>query len=95
MLELDGPAYRDSLAQVRRLTATVTDKTEIKQAKDALLKEEQQNTRLFAIDAGVDAEALRVRYPDRAHYAIARGTIRPQWSRVGSVSTLSATPVPV
>ena len=90
VLELDGPAYRDSLAQVRRLTAAVTDKDEIKQAKEALLKEEQQNARLFAIDAGVDAEALRAKYPDRARYAIVRGTIRPRWSRERTEPTLSA-----
>ena len=87
-LELDGPAYRQSLEQVRRLTAKAG--ADIEQAKSALLKEEQDSTRLFAVDAGVDAVALRARYPDRAHYAIVRGTIRPRWSRERSVSTLSA-----
>ena len=88
VLELDGPAYRHSVDQVRQLTATA--RKEMGQAKAAFLKEEKQSTRLFAVDAGVDADALRAKYPDRAHYAIVRGTIRPRWSRERSVATLSA-----
>lgn len=91
VLELDGVAYRKSLAQMRRLTAMATATDEIKQAKDALLEEEQRSSRLFAIDADVDAEALRTKYPDRTRYAIVRGTIRPQWSRGRPEATLSAT----
>jgi hypothetical protein len=86
VLELDGPAYRQSLAQARRVTAA----TKSDQAQAALLREEQQSSRLFAVDAGRDADALRAKYPDRAHYAIVRATIRPQWSRDKEVSTLSA-----
>lgn len=88
VLELDGPAYRQSLAQVRRLAAAT--KTEDDDTKAAVLKEEHESTRLFAIDAGVDAEALRATYPDRAHYAIVRATIRPQWSYGKPPRTLSA-----
>jgi len=33
------------------------------------------SSRLFVIAAGLDADALRSRYPDRAMYAIARGTV--------------------
>lgn len=87
VLELDGPAYRQSLAQMRRLTAGAAAGTD--EAK-ALVKEEQQSTRLFTVDAGVDANALRAKYPDRAHYAIVRGTIRPQWLGRDEKATLSA-----
>ena len=79
VLELDGPAYKQSVAQMRRLTGAATAGSD--EAK-ALLKEEQQSSRLFAVDAGVDADSLRAKYPDRAHYAIVRATIRPQWLRV-------------
>jgi hypothetical protein len=34
-------------------------------------------SRLFAIDAGLDADALRRRYPDRSRHLIVRGTVRP------------------
>lgn len=33
-------------------------------------------SRLFAVDAGVEAEALRARYPDRARYLIAPAEVR-------------------
>ncbi len=34
-------------------------------------------SRLFAVDAGRDAQKLRARYPDSARYAICRGVIKP------------------
>ena len=40
------------------------------------------DTRLFAVDAGLDRPALRARYPDRAMYAIVRGRISPMRDRV-------------
>jgi hypothetical protein len=88
VLELNGPAYRHELDQVRLLTAAATEKPD--EAKATLAKEEQQSTRLFAVDAGLDAAALRAKYPDRAHYAIVRGTIRPRWASERSPPTLSA-----
>jgi hypothetical protein len=33
-------------------------------------------TRLFVVDAGRDARALRQHYPDRTRYAIVRGAVR-------------------
>jgi hypothetical protein len=88
VLELNGPVYRHELDQVRQLTATATEKPD--EAKATLEKEEQQSSRLFAVDAGLDADALRAKYPDRAHYAIVRGTIRPRWASERSPPTLSA-----
>jgi hypothetical protein len=82
VLELDGPAYQQSLAQTRRLLAHA--RTDIDAAKHVLLSEERENSRLFVVDAGRDGEALRARYPDRSHYAIVRGTIRPQWTMRGA-----------
>ena len=36
-----------------------------------------RSSRLFVVDAGRDAQKLRARYPDSAHYAICRGVIKP------------------
>jgi len=88
VLELDGPAYAEARARAKRhadredaLFAANPDKKEFerrsKEARDRLDREEHQYSRLFAVDAGLDAGALRSKYPDRAHYAIARGQVRP------------------
>jgi hypothetical protein len=88
VLELDGPAYQRSLERTREfanreaaLLATNPDKTEFKQrakfAAEQLKREEQTNTRLFIVDAGLDAATLRETYPQRTRYALVRGEIRP------------------
>ena len=41
--------------------------------------EEQENSRLFAVDAGLSQAELRAKYPDRSRYAIVRAQVRP-WS---------------
>jgi len=48
-----------------------------KAALDNLAIEEGHASRLFAIDAGLDAAVLRARYPDRQRTLILRGTVRP------------------
>ncbi|HCZ13091.1 MAG TPA: hypothetical protein DHV85_00540 [Candidatus Accumulibacter sp.] len=45
--------------------------------RDGLALEEAHASRLFAIDAGLDSDALRARYPDRSRHLILRGTVRP------------------
>jgi hypothetical protein len=88
VLELDGPAYAEARERAKRhadredaLRAANPDKKEFeqrsKEARDRMDREEDQYSRLFAVDAGLDAGALRSKYPDRAHYAIARGQVRP------------------
>jgi hypothetical protein len=79
VLEQDGPAYRSSLDEARRdLSEASAESREY--AKQAL-SEEANASRLFVVNAGLDAAALRLRYPDRAHYAVVRGRIRPEWTR--------------
>lgn len=87
VLELNGPAYQRALAQTRRIAAS--ERPSIDSAKHYLMEEEQNNSRLFVVDAGLDAGALRVKYPDRSHYAIVRGRVRPQWSILAKKSHLS------
>jgi len=88
VLELDGPAYRIALERMRRhlqkeealLAANVGKKEfeqRLKNAKEHLKQEERENSRLFIVDAGLEVEVLRAKYPDRARYAIVRGQIRP------------------
>jgi hypothetical protein len=87
VLELDGPATQAALqrAQARLARETAkeaaeTGKTErrsqVKLAAEALKREETSNSRLFAVDVGPDAAALRAKYPDRGRYAIVRGKVR-------------------
>jgi len=91
VLELDGEAYRHSLERARQhraaeeaKLAAMPDSNEkknrLKNAADQLAREESENSRLFVVDAGRDAIALRAKYPDRARYAIVRGQVRPSWS---------------
>jgi hypothetical protein len=88
VLELDGPAYAEARERAKRhadredaLRVANPDKKEFeqrsKEARNRMDREERQYSRLFAVDAGLDASALRSKYPDRAHYAIGRGQVRP------------------
>ncbi|HSE01140.1 MAG TPA: DUF4824 family protein [Burkholderiales bacterium] len=86
VLELAGPAYQKALERARARAAkeaakgAETGKTgpgsPAQQAVQFLKNEETANSRLFAVDAGLDAQALRAKYPDRARYTIVRGKVR-------------------
>ena len=87
VLEFNGPAYQDS---VRRARAAV-DAAPAESASTGVASRKEQakvelaaqlvDTRLFAVDAGLDHAALRARYPDRTMYAIVRGRISPTRDR--------------
>jgi hypothetical protein len=87
VLELDGPAYRRVLEQTGERAALELAKPFLpedksaeerrKNARDGLERERSRSSRLFVVDAGLDADALRARHPDRARYAIVRGEVRP------------------
>lgn len=90
VLELDGPAYRQALERARKhadsqeaLRAANPGKKEFEErarmAREQLGREEREASRLFAVDAGLDAATLRAKYPDRARFAIVRGEVRPQF----------------
>jgi hypothetical protein len=86
VLELDGPAYQKALERARERAAkeaakgAETGKTgpgsPAQQAAQFLKNEETANSRLFAVDVGPDAQALRAKYPDRTRYAIVQGKVR-------------------
>jgi hypothetical protein len=50
----------------------------LRAAQQALEAEENTLSRLFVVDAGLDQARLRQQYPDRSHYAIVHGTVRPE-----------------
>ena len=87
VLEFNGPAYQDS---VRRAQAAV-DAAPAESAPTGVVSRKEQakvelaaqlvDTRLFAVDAGLERSALRARYPDRSMYAVVRGRISPMRDR--------------
>jgi hypothetical protein len=90
VLELDGPAFQKSLQQAQqfadeqdaKLAARPNDKSLqqiAKAAHDQARMEEDSNSRLFAVDAGLDLDDLREQYPDRNRYAIVRAQVRPSY----------------
>lgn len=86
-LELDGPAYREELRrqqekleQAAQALATRPEDQALQQRAEnqrSKLADLQHDTRLYAVDVGLDRDALRQRYPDRSRYAIVRGLVRP------------------
>src|SRR5215470_7443008 len=88
VLEFDGPAYAAAVERARRkrdeettIAAVNAGKEEFvrraKRAADAAAFAEHRASRLFVVDAGLDRDELRLKYPDRQHYAIVRGILRP------------------
>jgi hypothetical protein len=113
VLELDGAAYRAALQRAEQRVKRAGERAaanaglpETKSALDsatgALEDERYRNSRLFVVDAGRDAAALRTRYSDRSRYVIAPGVVRLSTRRHGSdavpfgyVSSLSVSAVNV
>jgi len=71
-------------------------KRRARSAEEGYQREQNHNSRLFVIDAGVDLQKLRAAYPDRNRYAIIHGLISPNFvygkeARVGGyISELHA-----
>jgi hypothetical protein len=88
VMELGGPAWQHALEWARenakRHAAAAAENVDskdfaarAKHAQNALTQEENRSSRLFVIDAGLDASALRQKYPDRTRFMLLRGTVRP------------------
>ncbi|MDP3511516.1 MAG: DUF4824 family protein [Sulfuritalea sp.] len=89
VLELGGPTWQQALERTRQnaarheaaLLANADSKefaAKARRAEEQLKREENLNSRLFAIDAGLDRAALRAKYPDRGRYLIVKATLRPR-----------------
>lgn len=92
VLESNGPAYRRQLqrseeyfAQAEKLLEAAPDngelKSKAKNAKRIFNNEQLHSSRLYVVDAGLDLQALRAAYPDRAHHAIVHGLMIPSTVR--------------
>lgn len=90
VLEFDGGDYKDAVLAARerlaREEAAVArgergnTAQSAQSAREALERELVSSSRLFAIDAGLDAHALRERYADRSRFAVVAGRVRPTLS---------------
>lgn len=89
VLELAGAAWQTALARARANAArheaaarANADSKEFadkaKRGRELLKAEEESNSRLFAIDAGLDLSALRAKYPDRSRFLILKAHVRPR-----------------
>ena len=90
VLELNGDSYLRALAGAE---AFLTDEQalltnnpgqeefirRVNQAQEKLEAEQRYNSRLFAIDAGIDRNELRNIYGDRDRYMIVKASIKPEW----------------
>lgn len=90
VLEYNGEAYKEALRRAERalekakgaLKATNEDKElreSFNKAKEQLERERISESRLFAIDAGLDARKLRAQYSDRARFIITPGIVEPTY----------------
>ena len=91
VMELGGPTWQQVLARAREdagrhaaaAAANVGSKQFADRAKRAA-DELARSSRLFVIDAGLDARQLRERYPDRSRFLLLYGTVRPALRDRGS-----------
>ena len=92
VLQYDGAAHQrvvssaeEELGEQQALLANNPGQEEFeKRVEDAAKKlnnEQHHNSRLFAIDAGLDRARLRNTYPDTSQYILMQALIRPTWSR--------------
>lgn len=91
VLELNGPAYQRTLQQAERQLRKTADRLQQlpndkelqqqeKAARQALENARSKDSRLFLVDVGLDAAALRQRYPERSRYMVLPGKVRV-WRR--------------
>jgi hypothetical protein len=75
-------AARVARGAIEAVTASIqASRNEVREAAEALRKGAREDSRLFAVDAGLDRAALRRKYPDRSRYALVRGLVSytPAW----------------
>lgn len=93
VIEYDGPSWQRMLARAQKNAGAHAAAAAANPGNEAFAQrakgtaqhvavERNGASRLFAVDAGTDALALRARYPDRARYLIVRGMVRPAMRRV-------------
>jgi len=86
VVEYDGAAWKRWLAdrekQLRELRRRVEEGAalpgDLADARAMLALDRTMRSRLFPVDAGMDADALRRRYPDRRRFAVVAALLRPK-----------------
>ncbi len=87
VLEYNGPAYHEAVRRAERALAELEQEQRANpgdatwpskrfQAKKRIRAEEMEQSRLFVVNAGQDAEQLRKLYNDSGRYLITRGVVR-------------------
>jgi hypothetical protein len=100
VLELDGPTRRRMIdlsrqalaarsADLSRWPDSASIEGNVIARRNAVAWLENGASRLFAVDAGLDRDELRARYPDRHHYAIV-----PAWVSTNVRTFWRSKPVP-
>lgn len=90
-LEYNGESYQEALKRAQRVlereeglfTQTPGDKRlreQFERAQKRVTHEQMTESRLFAIDAGLDPKALREKYSDRTRFVIAKGLVKPRYN---------------
>ncbi|NQD91065.1 DUF4824 family protein [Pseudomonas sp. CrR25] len=90
VLELDGPAFQRQLLAARQALAAAEERLALRPDDRELLHQREQRqkqleqeqlyaSRLFLVDAGADATALRQTYPDQRRYALLAGRLKPHY----------------
>ncbi len=90
VLEYDGDTYQRVLAKTEQLLANERElltkgpdnselQRRVENAEKRVYREQHNNSRLFAIDAGLDKHALRSHYSDSQRYLIVAGLVQPIW----------------
>jgi hypothetical protein len=100
VLENKGAPYREAVKRAEEalkreenlLKLSGEDKRlrdNFERAERRLKDELSTESRLFAIDAGLDPAALRKKYEDRKHVIIAKGLVRPEYNYAGKKKEIS------
>ncbi len=90
-LELDGAAYAAALRHAEAVAAAADAalaaapddrqrQERARTAREALQRARDEDSRLFVVDADLDAAALRERWPDRGAHIVTLGRVRPEMS---------------
>lgn len=91
VLEFDGATYQrvlkrkeKKLSDEQALKINNPDNLEfeerVKKAEENLAAEQTYNSRLFAIDAGLDKAALRNAYAETGRYILVKASVKPSWN---------------
>ena len=89
VLEYNGDAYKEALNRTKisldeakdTLSSNTSDdkvRKKVEKAVKRLQRERVTNTRLFAIDAGLDPDVLREQYQDQTRFIITKGLAEPR-----------------